>query len=88
MTVFLPVLNSHCTRVRFTVTVSCSDGLAIHSVSFFACRGGLWKSRADCSALGLYCVTIPWQQTRKGSLYITVAGDLLHETVARRHLGK
>jgi len=24
MTVFLPVWNSHCTRVRFTVTVSCS----------------------------------------------------------------
>jgi len=25
MTVFLPVWNSHCTRVKFTVTVSCSD---------------------------------------------------------------
>jgi len=31
MTVFLPVWNSHCTRVRFTVIVSCSDELAIHS---------------------------------------------------------
>jgi len=60
MTVVLPVWNSHCTRVRFTVTVSCSDGLAVHS-----CRGGLWKSRAGCSAIGLYCVTIPWQQTAK-----------------------
>jgi len=63
-------------------------GLRFTHVSFFACRGGLWKSRVDCSAVGLYCVTIPWQLTRKGSLYITVAGDLLHETVGRRHLGK
>ena len=28
---FLPVWNSHCTRVRFTVIVSCSDELAVHS---------------------------------------------------------
>jgi len=27
----LPVWNSHCTRVSFTVTVSCSDELAVHS---------------------------------------------------------
>jgi len=26
MTVFLPVWNSHCTRVRFTDIVSCSQG--------------------------------------------------------------
>jgi len=31
MTVFLPVWNSHCTRVRFTVIVSCSDEFAVHS---------------------------------------------------------
>jgi len=31
MTVFLPVWNSHCTRVRFTVKVPCSDELAVHS---------------------------------------------------------
>jgi len=31
MTVLLPVLNSHCTRVRVTVTASCSDELAVHS---------------------------------------------------------
>jgi len=57
-------------------------------VPSFACRGELRKSRADCSAVGLYCVTIPWQQTCKGSLYITVAGALLHETVERTHLGR
>jgi len=29
-----------------------------------------------------------WQQICKGSLYITVAGVLLHETVERTHLGR
>jgi len=33
-------------------------------------------------------VTITWQQIRKGSLYITVAGVLLHEAVERRRLGR
>jgi len=28
---FLRVWNTHCTRVRFTVVVSCSDELAVHS---------------------------------------------------------
>jgi len=28
---FFPAWNSHCTRVRFTVTVSCSHELAVHS---------------------------------------------------------
>jgi len=31
MTAFFPVWNSHCTRVRFTAIVSCSDELAVHS---------------------------------------------------------
>ena len=31
MTVFLLVWNLHCTRVRFTVVVPCSDELAVHS---------------------------------------------------------
>ena len=31
MTVFLPVRNSHCTGVKFTVTVSCSDEFAVPS---------------------------------------------------------
>jgi len=45
-------------------------------------------NRADFSTVGLYCVTIIWQQIYKGSLYIAVAGVLLHETVERRHLGR
>ena len=44
------------------------------------------KSRAGCFTVGLYCVTIEWQQMCEGSLYITVAGVLLHETVERRHI--
>jgi len=31
---FLLVWNSHCTRVRFTVIVFCSDELAVHSCLF------------------------------------------------------
>jgi len=51
-------------------------------------RGGLRKSRADCSTVGLNCVTITWQLICKGSLYITLAGVFLHEAVERRHLGR
>jgi len=57
-------------------------------VPSFACRGGMRKSRADCSAVGLYCVATTWKQICKDSLYITVAGVLLHETVERRRLGR
>ena len=32
---FLPVWNSHCTRVGFTVMVSYSDQLAVHSCPLF-----------------------------------------------------
>jgi len=31
LTVHLPVWHSHCTRVRFTVLVLCSDELAVNS---------------------------------------------------------
>jgi len=51
-------------------------------------RGWLRKSRADCSTVGLYCVIITGQQILKSSLYITVAGVLLHETVERTHRGR
>jgi len=34
--------------------------LAIHSCSPFTCRGGLRKSRADCSTVVLNCVTRTW----------------------------
>jgi len=57
-------------------------------VTFLICRGGLRKSRADCSTVGLLrCVTITWQQICKGLLYIPVAVILWHETVERTHQG-
>jgi len=56
-------------------------------VPSFTYRSGLWRSRADCSTVGLYCVA-KWQQIRKGSFYITVAGVLLHETVEGTHLSR
>jgi len=31
MPLYLPVWNSHCTTARFTVLVSCSSELAVHS---------------------------------------------------------
>jgi len=31
MAVYLPVRHPHCTRARFTILVSCSDELAVHS---------------------------------------------------------
>jgi len=115
MTVCLPVWNSHCTRVRFTVIMLCSDQgrirggdrplktyesnifhhdfvqfrktlgcqrrldsqillkspllnlragsapgsdeLAVHSCPLLCLHRRLRKSRADCSTVGLYCVT-------------------------------
>ena len=56
-------------------------------VPSFSCRDTLRNLRADCSIVGLYCVTITWQQILKGSLQVTVEGVLLHVTVERRHLG-
>jgi len=35
-------------------------------VPSFVCGGGLQKSRADCSTVGLYCVTITRQQIGNG----------------------
>jgi len=66
---FLLVWNSHCSRVRFTVIVSCSDELAVLSCPSCACRGGLRKSREDCSAVGLYCVTNMATNLQRFTLY-------------------
>jgi len=55
MTVYWPVRHSHCTRARFTVLVPCSRELAVHLCSI------AWRNLgADSSAVGLYCMTIPW----------------------------
>jgi len=88
MTVFLRVWNSHCTRVRFTVVVSCGDELAVHSCPLLCLHRRVAKVASRLFYCWSYCVTITWQQICKGSLCITVVGVLLHETVKRRHLGK
>ena len=45
------------------------------------CRGRLRNLLADCSILGLYCVTIGWQQILKGSYQVAVEDVLPHVTV-------
>jgi len=42
-TVFLSVWDLHCTRVRLTVIVSCSDELAVHSCLFLCLQSWLGK---------------------------------------------
>jgi len=54
-------------------------------VRSFGCRGRLRNWKADCFMVGLYCVTITWQQIFKGPLQI-MAGALPHVAAERRHL--
>ena len=68
----LPISHSHCTRVRLTARVTCSDELAIHLTRFFACRGRLRNSGANYFTVGLFCVTITWQQIFEDALEVTV----------------
>jgi len=58
MTVFLPVWNSHSTRVRFTVTVSCSDG--VHSCLFLCLQRQVVNV-----ASGLFCC---WSSLRNNTV--------------------
>jgi len=67
MTVYLLLRHSHCTA-RFTVLVSCSDELAVHS-----CPEA--NLRADFSTSGLYCATITWKQVFSCSE--TVSADIV-----------
>jgi len=59
MTVFLPVWNSHCTRLRFTVTVSCCGELAVHSCPLCLQR------RVAKVASGLFCC---WSLLRNNTI--------------------
>jgi len=49
-------------------------------VRSFTCRGKLWNLLVDCSIVGLYCVTVPWQWIFKCSLQIMVVGVFLPVT--------
>ena len=44
-TVYLPVWQSHCTRARFTVLVSCSDEIADHSCPLLCLQGQVRVAR-------------------------------------------
>ena len=72
MAVYLVVWHSHCTRARFTVLVSCSGEFAVHSCPLFFCSGRLQNWQEYCFIVGLYCVTITWQQIFKGPIEIMV----------------
>ena len=88
MTIRLPIWHSHCTRVRFTVLVTCGDELAVHLISFFACRGRLRNSGANCSAIGLCCVTTTWQQIFEDALGIMVVGMCVRREGQNGHLSR
>jgi len=57
---FLPVWNSRCTRVRFTVIVSCSDELAVHSCSLLCLQR--WVAKVVSGLF--YC----WSLLRNNSM--------------------
>ena len=80
-------LTLHKSQVHSYSIVSCFDELAVHTCPLFCLQRWVAKVASGLFAVGLYCVTMPRQQTCKGSLYIKVAGVLLHETVERTHLG-
>ena len=80
----MPVWRSRCPRARFTILVSCN--LQFNHVHSFFYRGRLRNWQAYCFVIGLYCVTIRWQQIFKGSLQIMVKGVSRHVTVERSHL--
>jgi len=50
LTVYLPIWHSRCTRTRFTILVSCSDELAIHSHPLLCLQKQVAKL-----ASGLFC---------------------------------
>ena len=57
---FLPAWNSHCTRVRFTVTLSCINELAVHSCPLLCLQRRVAKV-----ASGLFCC---WSLLRNNNM--------------------
>jgi len=57
--------------------------LYIIPVRSYACRGRWSNLRAVYSTVGLYCLTITWQQIFKRSLQVTVESVLLHVIVEK-----
>jgi len=75
MTAFLPVWNSHCTSVSFTVIVSCSDELAIHSC-FFLC---LQRRVAKVTSRLFYC----WSLLRNNTMATNLQRFTLYYSTRR-----
>ena len=67
---------TYCTRVRFTVLLSCSDELAVQFCSLLCLQRQVEQLGADCSTSGLYYASITWQQNFKSSLQVLVAAGL------------
>jgi len=62
---------------KFTVLVSCSGKLAVHSCNALTpLRGQTWER--IFSGVGAYCVTVSWQQILNGWLQVTIEGVLSH----------
>ena len=73
ITFYLLVWHSHCARVRFTVLVSCSDELAVHSGPHLRLQTQILRNLpAHCSTVALCWVTITWGRIFKGSLEVTI----------------
>jgi len=68
--IFLPVWNSRCTRVRFTVIVPCSDELAIHSCPLLCLQRRVAKV-----ASGLFCC---WSLLRNNNMATNLQSFTLH----------
>jgi len=70
MTVYFPVWHPHRISARFTVMVSCSDELAVHSCPLLCLQRQFAEVASGCSTVGLLCVTITWSQIFKGALRV------------------
>ena len=70
MAVYLPVWNSHCTRVRLTVIVSCSDELAVHTCPFLCLQRRVAKV-----ASGLFCC---WSSLRNNNIATNLQRFILY----------
>ena len=64
VTVFLPIWNLHCTRVRFTVIVTCSDELAVHSCPLLCLQRWIAKVTSGL----FYC----WSLLRNNNMATTL----------------
>ena len=78
--------DTHCKRAGFDVLVSCSDELAVHSCPLLSLHRQVAKHTSGLFTVGLFCVTITWQNMFEASLQVTDGDVLSHVTVECRHL--